>query len=104
MINKFLLNIFSFLSSPVYAGKLKTPPTLHYLADAFDKVYAWIFPIGGLIAVAMIIYGGYMWMISGGEPQRKQMAQGTLTWAVLGLVFLLLIKGLLMVVLSQISA
>ena len=104
MINEFLSTLFSFLSSPVYADEITEPPTLSSLATAFDTVYDWIFPIGGLIAVAMIIYGGYMWMISGGEPQRKQMAQGTLTWAVLGLVFLLLIKGLLMVVLSQISA
>jgi hypothetical protein len=30
----------------------------------------------------MTIYGGYLWMTSGGEPDKKKRAQGTLTWSI----------------------
>ena len=93
-------------SAAIYAqafdGVGDEPPRLVLLVDAFNTVFNWIFPIGGLISVAMLIMGGYMWMISGGEPQRKQQAQGTLTWAIIGLVFLMLIKAILMLILGQI--
>lgn len=104
MINKILLKLFTFFSSPIFAETEEppAPPTLEVLATAFDKVFSWIFPLGGFIAVSMIVYGGYMWMISGGEPQRKQQAQGTLTWAVLGLAFLLLTRAFLQVIVGKI--
>jgi len=111
MINKILLKIFTIFSSPIFArideppvDEPPGPPRLKVLATAFDKVFSWIFPLGVLISVSMIIYGGYMWMISGGEPQRKQQAQGTLTWAVLGLVFLLLTRALLEIILGKITS
>ena len=57
-----------------------------------------------LAAVGMIIYGGYLWMTSGGEPDKKQRAQGTLTWSVVGLVFLYLIKMLLSILVDTITS
>jgi hypothetical protein len=102
MINIFFTKILSLFASPVYA-QVSTPPKLWLVVVGFNKIYSMIFPLGGLIATAMIVYGGYMWIISGGEPQRKQMAQGTLTWAVLGLVFLMLIKAILLVVMNLVA-
>lgn len=50
----------------------------------------------------MVIVGGYMWIVSGGDPARKQQAQGTLTWAVIGLVLLFLIYGILKAIIGAI--
>ncbi|KKP65890.1 MAG: hypothetical protein UR61_C0009G0007 [candidate division WS6 bacterium GW2011_GWE1_34_7] len=93
-------NILRLISQPVYAAG--NPPTLEKLAESIDTVLEYIFPAGALIAVAMVIYGGYMWIISGGDPARKQQAQGVLTWSVLGLVFLFLIKAVLTVIIDYI--
>jgi len=92
MIEKILVSIFQFISSPVYAAD---PPRLYEIMEIVKEVFGWIFPAGALIAVAMIIVGGYMWIVSGGDPGRKQQAQGTLTWSVIGLVVLFIFYWIL---------
>lgn len=102
-----MLNVL--LSSPVLAQEdglvaPPEPPKIEVLFDALDKIISYIFPIGVLAAVAMVIYGGYLWMTSGGEPDKKQRAQGTLTWSIAGLAFLYLIKMLLSIVVNTITS
>jgi magnesium-transporting ATPase (P-type) len=92
-------SIFRFLSTPAFAQE---PPRLEVLVAAIDRIMGWIFPAGVLIAVVMFIVGGYMWIVSGGDPARKQQAQGTLTWAVIGLVALFLIKAVLQAIVGTI--
>jgi len=100
--------VLRIISDKVYAGggyyvpgsPTTWPPTLEQIATTFDGIFDYIFPAGALLAVAMLIYGGYMWIISGGDPARKQQAQGVLTWSVIGLVFLFLIKAILTVVIN----
>mgnify|MGYP003594560113 FL=1 len=97
----------TLVSSSVFAQGLtapEEPPKLDALLNGLDKVVSYIFPIGVLAAVGMIIYGGYLWMTSGGEPDKKQRAQGTLTWSVVGLVFLYLIKMLLSILVDTITS
>ncbi len=94
-----LESILRFFSTPVLAQE---PPRLEVLAEAVDKILGYIFPAGVLIAVIMVIVGGYMWIVSGGDPARKQQAQGTLTWAVIGLVLLFLINGILRAIIGAI--
>lgn len=94
-----LESILRFFSTPVFAQE---PPRLEVLGEAVDKILGYIFPAGVLIAVIMVIVGGYMWIVSGGDPARKQQAQGTLTWAVIGLVLLFLIYGILKAIIGAI--
>ncbi len=68
-----------------------------------DKVLGYLFPMASLIALVFIIIGGYMWMVSGGDPSKVKQAQGTLTWAILGLVIVLLIFGILRIVINFLS-
>lgn len=112
MIIEYLLKIFSKVayaapntdpvSPPPAINPSDAPPTLSQLANVIDGIFEYIFPIGAIIAVAMIIYGGYMWIISGGDPARKQQAQGVLTWSILGLAFLFLIKMTLTILVNYI--
>ena len=44
-----------------------------------------IFMAGG-VAVVMIIFGGIMWVISGGDPGRIKMGRDIITNAIIGLV------------------
>mgnify|MGYP003592511220 CR=1 FL=1 len=106
----YIVKMLSVLfSNPVFAQRNELvapdePPRLESLLTGLDKVISYIFPIGVLVAVGMVIYGGYLWMTSGGEPDKKQRAQGTLTWSVVGLVFLYLIRMLLSIVVETITS
>jgi purine-cytosine permease-like protein len=70
------------------------PPKIEELFSGFDTVIDWLVPIGVIVSLVFIIIGGYMWMTSAGNPDKVKQAQGTLTWAILGLI-LILLAGLL---------
>ncbi len=42
--------------------------------------------LSGVVALIMIIYGGVLWLTSGGNTEKVQKGRDTLIWAVLGLV------------------
>ena len=80
----------------VYAA----PPRLDEIGGILDSVFKLLIPIGSLISLIMVVYGGYMWMMSSGDPGKVKQAQGTLTWAILGLIFLVLFSGVLKLILD----
>jgi hypothetical protein len=73
------------------------------LVSITDKVLEQLFPIAGLIALIFVVIGGYMWMISAGDPNRVKQAQGTLTWAIIGLLVIAVIFGVLRVLINFLS-
>lgn len=95
-MKKAFLNLLYFLllfvPAPVFAQE---PPQISGLVAIVANIFGVVMPVGQVLAVIMIIYGGYMWMISGGDPSRIKSAQGTLTWSVLGLIFLSIFKMIL---------
>lgn len=76
------------------------PPTIGGLGDMVTKVINYLFPIAGLVCLVFIIQGGYMWIVSAGNPESLKKAQGTLTWAIIGLVLTMIIFGVLTVLLN----
>ena len=48
------------------------------------------FGFAGVVAMAYIIYGGYLWMTATGDPQKVKKAQDTLVYAVAGLVIVII--------------
>ncbi len=95
----FLIGLFSV--SPVSAD---APPTLPEISGILDNIMRYVFPIGGLIAVIFVIIGGYMWIVSSGDPSKVKQAQGTLTWAIFGLVFLLVVFAVLKVLVAFVTS
>jgi len=103
-INKiFFVLLSAFLASPVFAANQSTtlgnvdsePPKIFDGIDTLlDSIVVILFPVAGLACVVFIIIGGYTWIASAGDPAKVQQAQGTLTWAIIGLVFVL-IAGLI---------
>ena len=105
MIENIVLNISKLLVSPIYAQSDDTPPPrIETIFGPIENILDLLLPIGALIAVAMIIYGGYLYIVSGGDPAKKQLAQGTLTWSVIGLIFLFLIKAILTLIVDFLGA
>ena len=78
MINNILTQI------AVSAGELGIPKveaSESQLADAMAVVYFW----AGLIAVIIIIIGGFLYVTSVGEPAKTKRAKDTILYAVVGL-------------------
>lgn len=40
----------------------------------------------GTIALVMFIYGGFLWMLSAGNPDKVKKGKDTFIWAILGIV------------------
>ncbi len=78
------------------------PRKLIDLVERLDTVLEFLFPIGVLLAVVFVIIGGYMWMTSAGNPDKVKQAQGTLTWAIIGLIFVVVAAFLVQILFDYI--
>ncbi|MDA3839503.1 MAG: pilin [Patescibacteria group bacterium] len=50
------------------------------------KVIAAVLGISGSLALLMFVYGGFVWMLSGGNSEKVTKGKNTLVWAAIGLV------------------
>ena len=66
------------LSNPL--GEVKTPEAL------IGKVIKAVMGIVGSIALVMFIYGGFTWMMAGGNAQAVDKGKSILMWAAVGLI------------------
>lgn len=103
-INKTaLLLSFPFLFvSKVFADE---PPKLEpeTIDKIIDAITTRLVPFAGLLAFIFVVYGGYMWMISAGDPDKVKRAQGTLQWAVIGLVFTIIASLVIRAILKAVE-
>lgn len=113
-INKILFTVSSFFfTSPIFAGVdpiggVDTDPVPPLkLWDGIDtileSVMKVVFPVAGLACVIFIIIGGYTWIASAGDPAKVKLAQGTLTWAIIGLVFVLIAALVISTIMSAVA-
>lgn len=81
------------------------PPkfSIEDIANLIVLIQDWALIIVVIIATAMIIYAGYMYMLSQGDPGKIKQAQGTMTWAILGLVFILIARMVMSIVLDIVT-
>ncbi len=91
----FLITSF-VVASPALANN---PPDLPEVFPIIYKAVKIFFGLIAIITAAMVVKGAYMWMVSGGDPQRIKLAQGTLTWAIVGLIFFIMAPFLFDVIL-----
>jgi len=81
MINNKLLSIdFSSLQN-FSMPNIRSGTTI---GQVVTQVLILVFPLAGLIVFLFLIYGGYKYMTSQGDPKSIQSAQQTLTYAVIG--------------------
>lgn len=58
------------------------------LAGIIGRIIQGLIGISGVIALAMFVYGGVMWMTSAGNKDRVDKAKKTIVWSILGLVMI----------------
>jgi type IV secretory pathway VirB2 component (pilin) len=59
--------------------------------------------VAGIVAVIMIIFGGFRYITSTGEPEKAAAARKTLIYAIVGLVIVILAQTIVSFVLRQIN-
>lgn len=45
--------------------------------------------IGGVICLVMLLWGGFIYLTSGGEPEKLQQGRRTITYAIIGLIIMI---------------
>lgn len=85
-------------SSTTTSGSVNLPDPLGGASGTSHKtvpgligqVISAVLGIVGSLALLMFIYGGFMWMLSGGNDKMVTKGKDTLIWATLGLVLIFL--------------
>jgi hypothetical protein len=65
------------------------PPTIQHLTDLFANVIAVVVTLAGFAAFLMLIAGGFRYLTAQGDPKAAGSARGMLTWAIVGLAFVI---------------
>ena len=63
------------------------------LYSLMTSISNYVFYIGLILAPLMIVVGAFLFMASGGSPERSQLGKKIITWALIGLAFILFAKG-----------
>lgn len=98
--------ILAFYAGPVFAVQLHNPLGIagpSEIPGAIGKIIGGIFGVIGALALAMFIYGGLMWMLSGGNQERVKKGRDILIWATVGIVVIFSSYVILSFVLQAIS-
>ncbi len=64
--------------------------TLQCFVPLFTRLVQGVLAIAGVALFVMIVIGGYNFLLSGGDQKKLEMARGTITAAILGLVVMIL--------------
>lgn len=101
-INKYLLPVVSLFPSVAMAGlgdKRLGENQNESVSEFLGSIQGWLLGLVGGLAVLFIVYGGFLYMTSGGNKERIETAKKTLTYAILGLI-LVVLSGLILQIIS----
>ena len=67
------------------------------ISDVVSSLLTIIFPIVGILLLLYLLYGGYQYMLSRGDPKAIAAAKGTITNALVGFVIVILAFSLVQI-------
>lgn len=74
------------------------------LFQTIQTIINWILAVLGLVAVIMVIIGGFTYMTSQGDPGKTKKAKDTILYGIIGLIIALLAFAIVNFVLANIFA
>lgn len=77
---------------------LENPLKSKSFEELMDTVISFFVTIGVVIAPIVILYAGFLFLTSGGEPDKVKNARNLILYCLIGLGILLLGKGLISVI------
>jgi len=98
-----IASLFPVFTAKAFADDAPPQLDLSQWGAKLDVVIANILNVLIIVAVVMVMYAGIMYMFAAGDPGKIKQAQGTITWAVIGLVFVVVIKAIMLLVTEVIS-
>jgi len=108
-LSRFILGSFSSLlfTAPVLAqGIFPNPPEgvpTSPLRDMITKISSIALTLIGVIAVLVLIIGGFQYITAAGNPEAVGKAKGTIMYAIIGIIVALLSYTIIYFILKQIS-
>jgi len=91
------------LAKPALAVALTNPLGGASIPTIIGRIIKAALSVSGSLALLMFIYGGFIWMTSGGSKDKIDKGRKTLIWAVLGLVIVFVAYILVDVVISALT-
>lgn len=85
--------IFSIILAAQAAewGKIVFPSTkIGSISDLVGAIINWSLGLAGAFAVIAIVYSGIMYITAGGDAEKAANARKNLTWAIIGIVIIML--------------
>jgi hypothetical protein len=83
-----ILFFLTYPSSVFAAGE--PPATFDQLNGVFQGLVSIVVVVGGFLSFLALIFGGFRFIMARGDPKATASAQGTVTWAIVGLVFVII--------------
>lgn len=68
------------------------------LADVVNKLMLFLIPLAAIILFLVLVWGGFDYMTSAGNPEKTKSAQAKLTSAVIGFILLFLAYAIVKVI------
>jgi amino acid transporter len=78
-------------------------PSTNNLGELISKGTTWVLGFVGAIAVLFIIYAGFQYVTAAGNKEQAEAAKKTLTYAVIGIIIIVLAKVIISLVISSVS-
>lgn len=91
------LIIFSF-ALPVKALTIINPITATTFEELIEAIVNLIFYLGMLIAPIMFIFAGIFFITAAGDSEKIQKAKNMIWWTVIGLILVIMAKGIIEVI------
>lgn len=73
-----------------FAANVVEIPEGQPIENVIDGIIKFLLPSIAAIVVLMAIYGGVLYMISGGDPEKTTKAKKTIFWAIIGIMIVVL--------------
>lgn len=85
--------IMNYFAQKIKIGNDTTPiegplEGINTLGDVVNKVVAFVLPIAAIILLLVLIWGGYDYLLSRGNPEKIKGAQAKLTSGIIGFIIL----------------
>jgi membrane protease YdiL (CAAX protease family) len=99
-----LLFVASAFSLPALAVELTDP--LNAGGDiriVIGRIIRALLGLSGALALLMFVWGGFQWIVSGGEKEKIEKGKRTLVWAVIGLFFIFIAYTVVYALISAIT-
>lgn len=77
-------------SATVTTGGAEDVATMKAFECIFQGIINVALRFGGVVLFIMIIAGGFTYLTAGGDPKKAQMGRNVITYAIVGLVLLIL--------------